>query len=86
MTPLTERNKRFDEKFTDSNIDFIYKGDRDYMKDFLTSEVNLIIEQVEKWAEENKLGGHYDEEKRIFAGGYDQALSDLLSFLTTLKK
>jgi hypothetical protein len=52
MTPQEERNKRFDEKFKGfilqepSEVYVSFDG----IKSNLTSEVNLAIEQVEKWA------------------------------------
>lgn len=79
MTHQEERNKRFDEKFGNAiDADNSYVGDVKNMKSHITSEVHLAIEQVEKWAEENRF-------ERI--EGHDIIKTDdLLSFLTTLKK
>ena len=93
MTPQEERNRRFDEKFpVKKEPSFMMKGwgsdskkladdlvkewnkDQEMFKSHLTSEVNLAIEQVEKWAKDTS------------AFEIDIPLSDLLSFLTTLKK
>lgn len=102
MTPQTERNKRFDEKFG-SNV-YEQLGFDDFrmideeIKAFLTSEVNLTIEQVETWArlKFNILGaqgsnGDAEQDKRnaenmIRLNGQNEIITNLLSFLTTLKK
>ena len=77
MTPQEERNRKF---VNDLAFQLEPSNDtmhairlfREELPPHLTSEVNLTIEQVEKWAKENAL--------------FDIKLSDLLSFLTTLKK
>lgn len=86
MTLQTERNKRFDEKFGSNVYEQLGFDDfrmiDDEVKAFLTSEVNLTIEQVEKWVGE--ANGYYhtiDGKEQVYIGK-----DDLLSFLTTLKK
>lgn len=91
MTPQEERNRRFDDKFG-SNV-YEQLGFDDFrmideeVKDFLTSEVNLAIEQVEKWATDVKCPDYgvctIDE---VYEEGFNKACLMLLSFLTTLKK
>ena len=83
MTHQEERNKRFDEKFGNAiDADNSYVGDVKNMKSHITSEVQLAIEQVEKWAEK------YLETKdeHVEPNEVDIVIDDLLSFLTTLKK
>ncbi len=107
MTPQDNRNKRFDEKFpnisyrhdkelTNGSIVFVERNEE--LKTFLTSEVNLTIEQVETWArlKFNILGaqgsnGDAEQDKRnaenmIRLNGQNEIITNLLSFLTTLKK
>jgi len=51
------------------------------LKHFLTTHtIKLLQAEIER-LEGKKLGGHRDEEQRIFAGGYDQALQDQISHL-----
>ena len=40
--------KKFDEKFTEASLDFLYKGDRDLVKSF----IRTAIEEAQKEAEE----------------------------------
>jgi hypothetical protein len=84
MTPQEERNKRFDEIWSKWNYGNMGK---DEFQSHLTSEVNLTIEQVERWAGENKYAdGCTGTGEDCGSKKYNQALDDLLSFLTTLKK
>lgn len=80
MTPQEERNKRFDEKYPSGCFN-VEPHDRDNLKSHITSEVNLTIEQVEKWVNSYEI--------EMENGSYQQdtiSKYDLLSFLTTLKK
>lgn len=97
MTPQDNRNKRFDEKFGDEfnnvagNQKIIKTATKiDDVQDFLTSEVNLTIEQVEKWTLEEKNKVDTNHMTHDFKGKCDferiNMANDLLSFLTTLKK
>jgi hypothetical protein len=96
MTPQEQRNKRFDEKFAEKikYIDYcLPEGvgmlNIDDLKSHLTSEVNLAIEEVEKWAESKEIPiprFATELENDIWKNGYETILVDLLSFLTTLKK
>lgn len=84
MTPQEERNKRFDAGCNTDNISDP-PSDKEWIKSFITSEVHLTIEQVEKWAEDRQewitkhSAGNY-------ADGYKNNLIDLLTFLKELKK
>ena len=94
MTPQEERNKRFDEIAVYTNeYGYVHPIPKaEVIKTFLTSEVNLTIEQVEKWGESKRLPrlkaiGHaewdaHNNKARITG----ELVDDLLSFLTTLKK
>lgn len=99
MTPQEERNRKLksdiEEKFgrkNDYGISIFREGASiesvvEYCLSHLTSEVNLTIEQVEKWAGENKYAdGCTGTGEDCGSKKYNQALDDLLSFLTTLKK
>lgn len=83
MTPQEQRNKRFDEKF--QFVDLFEDSRKfcdhvqDEVKSHLTSEVNLTIEQVEKWIEETP------KIQDIWTGDTIK-VDDLLSFLKELKK
>ena len=102
MTTQEQRNKRFDEKF--GEIGTYEYGDfwdrTGEVKSHLTSEVNLTIEQVERWAEgrrmpvdkpdedvsANALAEIFGTKLEAFDYSTNSFIDDLLAFLKELKK
>lgn len=51
------------------------------VKQYLSSCQERLVQAVREEVEGMKLGGHKDDDKRIYAGGYDQAIDDILNIL-----
>ena len=59
-------------------------SDRDICEWFIEKMKSHDAELL-KGIEGKRLGGHRDEEKRIYAGGYDQALDDVKELISNNK-
>lgn len=50
----------------------------------LTTDRDAVYTMLREAVSKMKLGGHHEEDKRIYSGGYDTAIDDILLLLDTI--